>query len=343
MSDMTGAVAIAPAMERRFLPAVPESGFVLGNHEHLSESLRRITVEQAEAAARGLVSGQIDSAIHEARKAMKRLRAVLRLIRSEIGDDAYRWENAVLRDASRSTAPIRDGVVMVATIDRIRERYEGQIADESFSDLRAALQGRSDRLRRRVLDDEEIVPGVIRTLRSARVRYSSWPVESDDPMVLYGRSPIPHAFESLAPGLGRTYGRGQKEMRQAVANPTAANFHLWRKRAKYLRHQAEILRPLWPDAVGGLAQSLEQLGEWLGDDHDLAVLLRLISDIPELCPDMRERSFIAALAQHRRAELQMASISLGSRIYAERPNQFIARFGAYWKAWDAPIPLGYRY
>ncbi len=340
---MTGAVAIAPAMERRFLPAVPDSGFVLGTHEHLSESLRRITVEQADSAARGLMSGQVDAAVHEARKAMKRLRAVLRLIRSEIGDDAYRWENTVLRDAARSVAPIRDGVVMVNTVDRIRERYEGQIAEESFAELRAALVGRSDRLRRRVLDDREIIPGVIRTLRSARVRYSSWPVESDDPMVLYGRSPIPHAFESIAPGLGRTYGRGRKEMARAIAHPTAANFHLWRKRAKYLRHQAEILQPLWPDAVGGLAQSLEQLGEWLGDDHDLAILLKLISDIPELCPDMRERSFLAALAQHRRAELQMASISLGSRIYAERPNQFVSRFGVYWKAWDAPTPLGYSY
>ncbi len=338
---MTAAVAIAPAMERRFLPAVPKVGFALGGREHLSESLRRITVEEVERAARGLVSGQIDIALHEARKSMKRVRAVLRLIRSEIGDDAYRWENGVLRDAARSIAPIRDGIVMVNTVDRIRDRYDGQISEGSFLEFRAALVGRAERLRRRVIDDEAIVPGVIRTLRSARVRYSAWPVESDDPMVLYGRKPIRHSFSSIAPGLGRTYGRGQSEMRRALASPTAENFHSWRKRAKYLRHQAEILHPLWPETIAGMARSLDQLSEWLGDDHDLAVLLRLVADIPDLCPDSRERSFLAALAQHRRAELQMAAASLGSRIYAEKPSQFVARFVAYWKAWDAPTPLGY--
>lgn len=343
MTEPTAAVAISPAMERRFLPAVKDDGFVLGSHERLSESLRRIAVEQADRASRGLMTGPVDGAVHEARKSMKRLRSLLRLIRSEIGDDVYRWENATLRDAARIIAPVRDGVVMVNTVDRIRDRFEGQIVEEAFGDLRHALVGRAERLRHRVTDDESIIPSVIRTLRSARIRYASWPIEGDDPITLYGRKPIAHSFDSVAAGLGRTYGRGQKEMRVAIEHPTAENFHLWRKRAKYLRHQCEILAPLWPESVGGLAQSLDQLGEWLGDDHDLAVLLRLVADIPELCPDMRERSFLAALAQHRRAELQMAAFTLGARIYAEHPRRFVARLGAYWKAWDAPTPLGYSY
>ncbi len=330
-------------MERRFLPAFQDAGFTLGNHERLSESLRRIAVQQTDTASRGLMTGPVDTAVHEARKSMKRLRALLRLIRPQIGDDVYRWENTTLRDAARLIAPVRDGVVMVKTIDRIRERFDGQIVDYAFGDLQSALQGRADRLRHRVTDDESIIPSVIQTLRSARIRYASWPIESDDPVTLYGRRPIAHSFDSVAAGLGRTYGRGQKEMHLAMENPTAENFHLWRKRAKYLRHQCEILAPLWPESVGGMAQSLDQLGEWLGDDHDLAVLLRLVADIPELCPDMRERSFLAALAQHRRAELQMAAFTLGSRIYAERPSQFVSRIGAYWKAWDAPTPLGYSY
>ena len=42
----------------------------------------------------------IDSGVHDARKRLKRLRAILRLIRDAIGEDDYGRENAVLRERS---------------------------------------------------------------------------------------------------------------------------------------------------------------------------------------------------------------------------------------------------
>jgi hypothetical protein len=79
-----------------------------------------------------------------------------------------------------------------------------------------------------------------------------------------------------------------------------------------------------------MAVTLDLLGEVLGEDHDLAEVVELIHQQPDLCPNPRERSLFTALASQRRAELQMAAEVLGRRIYAEKPASLQSRFSEYW-------------
>lgn len=333
-----------PTVDRRYLPAVPVTGFELGTDERLSGGLQRIALEQFDRAIYGLIDpdADVDKAVHEARKAMKRLRAVLRLVRSEIGDRAYRAENALLRDTARLIAPMRDGAVMVDAVRNLRTDYGDRLSPLVFQELESALLDRHLRRRGRVLDDETIFPRVVANLRAARARYASWPVEDDEfpPPGPSNHPVISHRFSSVGPGLQATYARGRREMQLAMREPTSEHFHAWRKRVKYLRHQTEVLAPLWPDVVGGMAKSFDRLGEILGEEHDLAVLLQLVAGVPSLCPDPVDRSLLAALAQHRRSELRVAAGALGTRLFAERPDRFAERIGAYWDAWNAPHPLG---
>jgi CHAD domain-containing protein len=63
------------------------------------------TAEATDALGNKRVS---DTDIHEARKAVKRARAALRLMRDALPQAAYRRENAALRDASRPLSSVRD-------------------------------------------------------------------------------------------------------------------------------------------------------------------------------------------------------------------------------------------
>ena len=74
-------------------------------------------------------------AVHETRKALKRLRALLRLIRPAIGDDAFRHENAQLRDIGLSLSGARDRHVLLETVNKLEgaagygtQRSHGRIA-----------------------------------------------------------------------------------------------------------------------------------------------------------------------------------------------------------------------
>jgi CHAD domain-containing protein len=301
--------------------------------EPLPVALKRISVGQFDHALRGLRGGidERDRAIHEARKAMKRLRAILRMVRPLIGDRVYRAENSILRDTAGVVAGVRDGLVMVDAVAGLRKRYSGVLAPRALSEVEDNLRARHERMRAKVLGDEGGLEQVVNVLYRARSRYLAWPVDGADPD--YDKRGIPDRFSALSRGVGQTYERGRGEMLQAYGAPRSEHFHLWRKRVKYLRHQMEVIAPVWPEVVGGLASSLADLGDVLGEEHDMAELVHLLSGMPELCPDPVERSLLAALAHHRRAELQGAARVMGSRIYAESPKQFTNRLSAYWAAW----------
>jgi CHAD domain-containing protein len=120
--------------------------FSLHAHQRLASGLRDTTLEQFDQVIAALAEpGDLDRAVHEARKAMKRIRALLRLVRPVIGDDVYRVENAILRDTARIIAPIRDGRVMVDTVSDLRERYDRQLRPTAFEGIERALEERQQR------------------------------------------------------------------------------------------------------------------------------------------------------------------------------------------------------
>ena len=317
-----------------------DDGFVLTPGEPLGEGLQRLSLDQLQIAITGFngPSANADDAIHSARKATKRLRAILRLVRSEIGTRAYRYENRILRDASRRISVVRDAAVAVETVRLLGTRFEGALPIDVFDDLSERLDRRYLHIRSRIVDESEAISDVVATLGRSRTRFAGWPTGHTEKKV-YG-SAIRNRYSAIAPGLGATYGRGRREMKRAFDAPTASNFHLWRKRVKYLRYQMEILQPLWPEVLGGATASLERLSDCLGDEHDLADLLALLALDPNLCPDPVERSLFAALAQHRRSELQTSARVMGTRVYAEKPTQFVRRLGAYWDSTRVPVGLG---
>lgn len=315
------------------LPAVPAPEFALTPGESLAGGLRRLSVAQFEHALEGFNDPAVppDVAVHEMRKSTKRVRALLRMVRAGIGEKVYHFENDALRDTSAMVAGVRDGAVMVKSVERLRDRYKRLLAPGVFQTTHERLKQRHQRLASRVLEDDEILGQIQNVLYKARSRYAAWPVDPADPRS--GKYVLSHRFAAIGPGIGATYSQGRDEMKVSFDQPLSENFHAWRKRVKYLRHQMEIVAPLWWEVVGGLAVSLDTLGEVLGEEHDLAELTRLATSVPDLVPDPDERSLLVSLAHHRRQELQGAARVMGSRIYAESPEQFTRRLGAYWRAW----------
>lgn len=323
----TGRPAVPAAI--RFLPAIPE-GFELRDDEQLSDGLRRLSLEEFDRSIGGLLSGSdIDLAVHEARKSMKRLRAVLRMIRDELGEEHYRRENLLLRNTARLIGPVRDSAVLVETVATIRSQFATHLRRSAFETLESSLTRRHLEAQASLVEDPVALRHVVYALRSARARYRVWPAEADPEKTRRAR-PVAHSFDTLRGGLLRTYRRGRKEMRIAEAEPSAHNFHWWRKRVKYLRHQMELLRPMFPEVLDGYIVALDQLGDLLGEEHDLAELVALVSELPELCADAAEVTLITALAEHRRSELQSEALVIGHKVYAESPKAFADRLGAYW-------------
>jgi CHAD domain-containing protein len=309
-------------------------GFRLHAGEPLGTGLKRLGIDEIDRAISGFYDGEeaFREAVHEARKSIKRIRALLRLIRFEVGEQIYRFENVWMRDSARLISEARDAAVSVIAIDDMRDLYGSLLAEGTFDETRDKLAVRRERVELRAMEDPNVVPRVVANLERARARYASWPTDPDARSV-YGMG-IRDDYRAVGPGLEVTHSRGRREMVVAYKTPSPVHFHLWRKRVKYLKHQMEILTPMWPEVMIGMAITLDRIAELLGQDHDLAQLLELVSNRPDLCPNPIERSLLSALAQQRRSDLQTASRILGRRIYTETPPALDRRLGGYWEAME---------
>src|SRR5262245_57065109 len=299
--------------------------FELKPDESRRKGLRRIARKQVDDALEELTQthkGPRDEAVHEARKSFKKVRAVLRLVRPQIGEKAYGQENLCFRDAGRPLTEVRDAKILVETLDRLAEHFKEHIAGRSFSDVRKALQQNLRAVRRRVLDEQNAFVVVAEAVRQARPRSKGW-------------TDVPNRWSAVGKGLKDVYRRAHEGFGEAAADPTVEKLHEWRKQAKYLHYQLEVLRPIWPERMEELVNETDRLGEALGDDHDLAVLRQMLTDDPGRFGDEGDAEVLLALIDRRRAELGQEALLLGQRFFQDRPGEFARRLKGYWKTWRA--------
>ena len=107
-----------------------------------------------------------------------------------------------------------------------------------------------------------------------------------------------------------------------------ARLHEWRKRVKYLFNQIDIVSRMSGGHFAKIRKQSYRLAEWLGQDHDLAVLQQKIEQISSaegLAADSREVRMWADRVRRQRAVLQRKARKLGNRLYSQRPKQVRAR------------------
>src|SRR6476661_2633971 len=97
--------------------------------------LRRITRGKI-TAARAALRSRAPASIHEVRKRLKETRAILRLIRDEIGDRPFDLDNRRLRDAGRVLSAVRDAHVLIDTLATLLERERAKLNGESMEGVR---------------------------------------------------------------------------------------------------------------------------------------------------------------------------------------------------------------
>jgi CHAD domain-containing protein len=267
-------------------------------------------VERLERAEEGPVK-----AVHEARKHLKKTRALLRLVRPALGKQAYRQENDALRDAGLALSGARDADVRVATAQALAEHAAGRLPADVFDALRDALAAEAAGAERVGADR---FAAVIEALRATEPRVEAWPLDDAD-------------WDTVLAAATRAYARGREAFALARATPEPELLHAWRKRAKDLWYHQRLLAPAWPDVLDAQAEAAHELSELLGDDHDLAVLdQRLADDAAPLAPAVdAQRGELRALVAHRSGELRADAARLGRRLYAESPKAFARRLARY--------------
>jgi CHAD domain-containing protein len=292
--------------------------FRLPLHQDLDDSVRQTAREELAGAVRLLRDDYHDdpvTAIHEARKNLKKTRALLRLVRYGLDKDVRRRENAAIRDAARLISGARDSDVMLETIGTLAKRGDARVDAVKLAELRLRLGSPAGDGHGSVSDGNGGPAAVIIVLEGVLGRIDEWPLDCDWP--------------KLGRGVSRAYRRGRDAFVEADVDPTTERLHDWRKRVKDLWYHQRLLCEAWPEVFGVQAEEAHRLSELLGDDHDLGVLAERLSADGDAA--------ILDLISDARAELLRGARRLGRRVYAETGAAFKTRIQAYlrWAAAEA--------
>jgi hypothetical protein len=77
----------------------------------------------------------------------------------------------------------------------------------------------------------------------------------------------------------------------------------------------------------------EELGDLLGEHHDLVLLLDVIAAQASKFDDAARIEVMAGLVRSRQSVLAARAFALGTRLLAERPSALASSWGARYAAW----------
>ncbi len=288
--------------------------FRFKHKEGLSKGLRRIYTTELQAAATGLLPPEVekdhDKAIHEARKSVKKVRGVLRLIQPQLGGE-YKKTNTRLRGVGRKLSAFRDAGAALETVEALEKQYPGEA---KLTALKVALT-RQKAKAERAGDMPRLFEDLAAELQAAAAEAEHWQISGD-------------GFDVIEPGFKKSFRRGRKALDKALATATDVNFHDWRKRVKDHWYHVRLLEPC-AKQLSSYAKLLRQLETWLGDDHNLVVLHQKLQKDPQL----RKSATALALAARRRDELRGKAVELGREIYRMKPGKLTGMVKGCWEAW----------
>lgn len=231
-------------MAIRIDPALPLAGEV-----------SRIS-DQLSATIVGHLDGSGPFSFHEARKANKKLRALLRLTR-KASPEAMRRIDTHLRDAGRALAGPREADAAIEMLERFIQDYPERIVDCQLGEMRALL------LRQRSgISDDAIEASRLAALAycaAARAELAAMAFDSgrnDDAI--------------LAHGMEKTLHHWRKRLEQAKREKEPGEaFHDLRKAVKAHAAQLTLMRDFAPQAFDARRPEVDDLGERLGEINDI--------------------------------------------------------------------------
>ena len=273
----------------------------------ISKELHRLARKGLRRAIEGIDRKRVgDAAVHEARKNVKKVRAILKLLQRPLGR-RYAGDNNRLRTAARQLSNLRDADAMLQTFEALCASYGATLTPRSSPRSGGACGVGGAR--------SGGGPG-----SSCTGRFGTCAAPS---AACPNASRPAGGHRRRAAGFVRSYRRARAAMEDITMASDAAEFHRWRRRVKDHWYQVRLFAPRHR-TLSGRVRSLRRLETDLGDDHDLAVLRDILLGEPEKFGRARTTAIVLGCIEKRQHTLRRLAVRRGRRLFAASPRRFRA-------------------
>ena len=246
------------------------------------------------------------TAIHDFRKALKRWRALLRLIEPWLGAHGKKLRHEA-RDLARELNSPRDAQAALDALDDALKR-----APDFSPAVARNVRTRIGDLRKQAETTalgEDVRVSIDGYLHRASSSVERWHVGNVN-------------AAEIAERLSKTYRRARRRLPGRWQAAGSDELHELRRHVIEYRYQMELAAPLWPRLARTAVDDAQRLRDRLGRYRDLAVLSSLTEPHRPLAS---WRSRLAPLIAERQSLHLKHAARLGRRLFAARPKVFRRR------------------
>lgn len=288
--------------------------FYLTKRETTHQAVQRIFIELIKQNIKLLNEHgeNLDKSIHDARKNFKKLRAVLRLVKTDLSQHFYRTHNIHFRNLSRKIAGLRDSFVMIEALENLVKDHNDDL--NNYDELVNSLQEEYHKTKNIILYEENRPLEVAKSLEFSLEEFSSMPH-------------IENGFLTLGEGINKIYSKGKYFLNLTYSQTDSEIFHEWRKNVKYLWHLLQIVQPINYRVIKKLTVHFKQLSDFIGDEHDLYELKLLLNS------KNLDSEKIINMINIKQFELRKEAWKLGETLYSKSSNNFIEELTGYYNKW----------
>ena len=258
-------------------------------------------------------------AIRRTRKALKRFRAVLDLVKGSIPSEDHEAVRIAARTFGRRLSPLRDRDVVLDLLDDLGEQVTGRRRREAVRMTGAVLSAANALpATRDHREDEAIIDEVRHGLEELAIRLGSIDFEAVD------RDAVIDRFD-------RAWRHVRHRFHDDVdEDDDLSRLHENRKRVIRLQLGLAALRGVKPRSIRRDVRALKEVAGSLGRDRDLAMLEALVAEHGDRFPDADARRRIETEIADRRRRLQRDAVRAGRDASRRPPVKFRKRLEKWW-------------
>ncbi|MEM7543128.1 MAG: CHAD domain-containing protein [Pseudomonadota bacterium] len=291
--------------------------------ELFGEGIERVAHEEIDTAITHLTarSGDAGLHVHEARKSLKKLRALIRLVR---GHDKRKFQtnNQAFRSLAHALSQWREADVAHKTAQAFCARSRNKANIHRWRLICRALRPNHN--------------GVLSSCKE--MRRQSLPIvsafNSAKRHLSIGKSKKKtNDFELIRQGVRAVHRQMLRDFQATKDGLSPDASHEWRKSTKYHWYHIRLLERAMPRVLKPYRLKLEKLGEILGEEHDLADLMAFIGNLHLSELTTADRTAIYRDIKDRRLKLRTRSLDLGETIARESTNALLNRLETYLIDW----------
>ena len=226
----------------------------------VGEALREVARDMLVEARTAIEAAAKSDAerVHDFRRAMKRWRALLRLLQPFVGQEARRLRDEA-RDLARALSGARDAQSALDALADL-EKHGLALSARSIAGLRQRIEAIRKTAETTLDADMRLRLGS--ALDQAAAMVERWPLSA-------------LTFDDVADQLTRFYRSARRHLPADWSTADAEELHELRKRVVIHRYQIDIIEPLWPRFIKMWSGEAQRLRDRLGKHQDALMLASL--------------------------------------------------------------------